>query len=127
MFQGKCWGAKVKIPKRNGKKIKSKARGLLIGELRPGSADHVFNSAPPSPDHPPPAQGTNFELDVQKKSTGKIAPQSLKVMGKIAPELGILISVTYVHRNTQRSVTQETVSTELLALAECLREVGLKT
>ena len=27
-----------KIPKRNGKKIKSKAQGLLIGELRPGSA-----------------------------------------------------------------------------------------
>ena len=35
---GNSGGPQQKIPKRNCKKIKSKARGLLIGELRPGSA-----------------------------------------------------------------------------------------
>ena len=43
---------------------------------------------PPPPIIAPPAQGTNFELD-DKKSMGKIPPQLLKVMGKIAPELGV--------------------------------------
>ena len=37
-FKENVGGPQQKIPKRNGQKIKSKARGLLIGELRPGSA-----------------------------------------------------------------------------------------
>ena len=37
MFQENLGGPQQKILKRNGKKIKSKALGLLIEELRPGS------------------------------------------------------------------------------------------